>query len=119
VLNLPDGKRFTISTEGLADENLYIQSVTLNGVPLTRTWIGHDEIVAGGELHFVMGAEANTTWGAPAAARPYSVSAYPDYAQSDEALCRGRGVAMFHPPFTEQATGRAHEPRFAGCSPVH
>jgi predicted alpha-1,2-mannosidase len=76
VLNLPDGKRFTISTEGLADENLYIQSVTLNGQPLTRTWIGHDEIVAGGELHFVMGAEPNTTWGAPTEARPYSVSGY-------------------------------------------
>ena len=77
VLNLPDGKRFTISTEGLADENLYIQSVTLNGAPLTRTWIGHDEIVAGGELHFVMGVEPNTTWGAPAGARPYSMSSPP------------------------------------------
>ena len=76
MLNLPDGKRFTISTAGLSDEALYIQSVTLNGQPLTRTWIGHDEIVAGGELHFVMGAEPNTTWGAPKGARPYSVSAY-------------------------------------------
>ncbi|MFN3931546.1 MAG: GH92 family glycosyl hydrolase [Brevundimonas sp.] len=74
VLNLPDGKRFVISTEGLADENLYVQSVTLNGRPLTRTWIGHDEIVAGGELRFVMGAEPNTTWGVGAEARPYSLS---------------------------------------------
>ncbi len=74
VLNLPDGKRFVISTEGQADENLYIQSVTLNGRPLTRTWIGHDEIVAGGELKFVMGAEPNLTWGAGAEARPYSLS---------------------------------------------
>ena len=32
--------------------------------------------VAGGELHFVMGVEPNTTWGAPAGARPYSVSGY-------------------------------------------
>jgi predicted alpha-1,2-mannosidase len=76
VLNLPDGRRFAIVTEGLSDEALYIQSVTLNGAPLTRTWIGHEEITAGGELHFVMGAEPNTTWGAPKGARPYSVSAY-------------------------------------------
>ena len=48
----------------------------LNGQPLTRSWIGHEEIMAGGTLHFVMGAEPNTTWGAPAGARPYSMSAH-------------------------------------------
>ncbi|WP_396595492.1 GH92 family glycosyl hydrolase [Brevundimonas sp. R86498] len=74
TLNLPDGRRFVISTGGLADANRYIRSVTLNGRPLDRTWIGHDEILAGGELHFVMGAEPNRSWGAGAAARPYSMS---------------------------------------------
>ncbi|KQW78800.1 GH92 family glycosyl hydrolase [Brevundimonas sp. Root1279] len=75
TLNLPNGRRFVISTEGLADEHPYIQAVTLNGQPLTRSWIGHAEIQAGGELHFVMGAEPNTTWGAAADSRPYSMSA--------------------------------------------
>ncbi len=74
TLNLPNGRRFVISTAGLADANRYIQSVTLNGRPLDRTWIGHDEITAGGELHFVMGAQPNRTWGAREAARPYSMS---------------------------------------------
>lgn len=77
ALNLPNGRRFVVSTEGLSDENLYVQSVTLDGRPLERTWIGHDEIQAGGELHFVMGAEPNTSWGVSADARPYSMSAYP------------------------------------------
>jgi predicted alpha-1,2-mannosidase len=76
VLNLPNGNRFTISTEGLADENLYVQSVTLNGRPLNRTWIGHDEIQAGGELHFVMGPQPNLIWGTTAAERPYAMSGY-------------------------------------------
>ncbi len=75
TLNLPNGRRFTISTAGLADANRYIQSVTLNGRPLDRTWIGHDEITAGGELHFVMGTEPNRTWGVGPEARPYSMSA--------------------------------------------
>lgn len=74
TLNLPNGRRFVISTDGLADANRYIQSVTLNGRPLERTWIAHDEIVAGGELHFVMGTEPNRTWGAAPAQRPYSMS---------------------------------------------
>ena len=74
TLNLPNGHRFVISTAGLTDANRYIQSVTLNGRPLDRTWIGHDEIEAGGELHFVMGTRPNRTWGASEAARPYSMS---------------------------------------------
>ena len=74
TLNLPNGRRFVISTAALTDANRYIQSVTLNGRPLDRTWIGHDEITAGGELHFVMGVEPNRTWGAGEAARPYSMS---------------------------------------------
>lgn len=76
VLNLPGGKRFAIVTEGLADDHPYIQSVTLNGQPLERTWIGHEEIMAGGELRFVMGVEPNLTWGVSAEARPYSMSGY-------------------------------------------
>ena len=74
ALNLHNGRRFTVIAEGLSDDNLYVRSVTLNGQPLTRSWIGHEEIMAGGTLHFVMGAEPNTTWGAPAGARPYSMS---------------------------------------------
>lgn len=75
TINLPNDRIFVISTEGLADANRYIQSVTLNGRPLDRTWITHEEITAGGELHFVMGAEPNRAWGVEAAARPYSMSA--------------------------------------------
>jgi len=74
TLNLPNGRKFVISAAGLRDANRYIQSVTLNGRPLDRTWIGHDEITAGGELHFVMGVRPNRTWGAGEAARPYSMS---------------------------------------------
>ena len=76
ALNLHNGRRFTVTAEGLSEENLYVQSVTLNGQPLTRSWIGHDEIMAGGTLHFVMGAEPNTEWGRAAEARPYSMSGY-------------------------------------------
>ncbi|MGV3578999.1 GH92 family glycosyl hydrolase [Brevundimonas sp.] len=75
TIHLPNDRRFVISTAGLADANRYIQSVTLNGRTLDRTWITHEEIVAGGQLYFVMGAQPNRTWGAGAAARPYSMSA--------------------------------------------
>jgi putative alpha-1,2-mannosidase len=56
VLNLPNGKRFTVRTEGLADANPYVGSVTLNGRPLARSVLRHADIMAGGELVFRMQA---------------------------------------------------------------
>jgi putative alpha-1,2-mannosidase len=49
--------------------------VRLNGKPLARTFIRHEEIMAGGELYFVMQSQPNKQWGTSAASRPYSMSA--------------------------------------------
>ncbi len=76
ALDLPNGKRFAIVAEGLSDANRYVGKVTLNGRPLARSFLRHAEIVAGGELRFVMQAEPNKSWGTGKGARPYSMSAY-------------------------------------------
>ncbi len=76
TLNLPDGKRSTIRTEGLADAHPYVGSVTLNGKPLARSVLRHEEIVAGGELVFTMRATPDKAWGRAPAARPYTQTAY-------------------------------------------
>ena len=55
---------FTIAAEGLSEESIYVQSATLDGEPLDRAWIRHDELAAGGELRFTMGPEPNESWGA-------------------------------------------------------
>ncbi|MBB6092493.1 putative alpha-1,2-mannosidase [Povalibacter uvarum] len=73
ALNLPNGRRFTIVTEGLSDANRYIGSVSLNGEPLPRVFLRHEEIMQGGELRFVMQARPNKQWATKASARPYSV----------------------------------------------
>jgi predicted alpha-1,2-mannosidase len=74
VLHLPNGKQFTIVADNLSDANGYVGSVRLNGKPLTRTYLRHEEIMAGGELHFVMQAQPNKDWGRSAASRPFSMS---------------------------------------------
>ncbi len=76
VLHLPNGKTFAISADHLDAAHPYIGSVALNGKLLERVWIGHDEIMAGGELRFVMSAQPNKNWGTSTTARPYSMSAY-------------------------------------------
>jgi predicted alpha-1,2-mannosidase len=57
------GKSFIIKANNLSKENYYIQSATLNGKPLNRSWIKHEEIIKGGELIFEMGPNPNKQWG--------------------------------------------------------
>ena len=51
------GNAFTIKAKNNSPEHVYIQSMKLNGKPLDRFWITHDEIVSGGVLELEMGAE--------------------------------------------------------------
>ena len=57
------GGTFTIEAPGNSPENVYVQSATLDGRPLDRAWLYHDEITAGGTLRLVMGP-APSRWGA-------------------------------------------------------
>lgn len=74
ALTLPNGKRFTIVANGLSDANRYVGRVTLNGRPLERSYLRHDELTAGGELRFTMQATPNKAWATSPGARPYSMS---------------------------------------------
>src|SRR5262249_7329542 len=44
VLNLPNGRRFTVSAQGLDAQHPYIAAVELNGVKLKRVFLRHAEI---------------------------------------------------------------------------
>lgn len=57
TINLKDGKTFTVIAENLSDANKYVQSVSLNGVPLNARTINYKDIMNGGTLTFVMGPE--------------------------------------------------------------
>jgi predicted alpha-1,2-mannosidase len=75
-VNLPSGKVFDVKTENFSAGNPYVEKVLLNGKPLDRVYITHDEIEAGGVLTFVMGAQPNTHWATKVSARPFSMSSY-------------------------------------------
>lgn len=63
------GGTFTIITRSnthyapAARMDNYIQSAKLNGEPLNRPWITHDEIANGGTLELEMGILPNKAWG--------------------------------------------------------
>jgi predicted alpha-1,2-mannosidase len=62
TLNLSEGKRFVVSAPNNSDANRYVQSARLNGQPLNRSFVTHDELSAGGELTLEMGPSASK-WG--------------------------------------------------------
>src|SRR5699024_1690003 len=43
VMHLPNGKDFTVVAEDLDAGHPYVGAVTLNGRPLQRNWLSHDE----------------------------------------------------------------------------
>ena len=57
-IKVPGGV-FTVRTVDNSEENIYIQSVTLNGRPYTNPYIDFKDIKAGGTLEFRMGPEPN------------------------------------------------------------
>lgn len=63
TFNLPSGKTFIVTAANNSKENVYIQSATLNGVPLNIPVIRYADIVKGGKLEFVMGP-APSRWAA-------------------------------------------------------
>lgn len=72
-LQLQGGKTFTVQAVNNSGENKYIQSITLNGKPYTKSYIKHEDIVKGGTLTIKMGNKPNYDFGKPAADRPNSL----------------------------------------------
>jgi putative alpha-1,2-mannosidase len=55
-------KKFEIIAENVSAKNIYVQSATLNGVPLDKPFIHHADIVKGGTLVFKMGSKPKKDW---------------------------------------------------------
>lgn len=62
-INLLSGHNFRIKAKNLTEQNIYIQSVSLNGKPYNDCYITHSILMEGGDLTFIMGPEPNKNWG--------------------------------------------------------
>ena len=54
VINLENGKRLSISAENQAPGNIYVKSVTFNGIKVENSRLHHNDLAGGGELVFEM-----------------------------------------------------------------
>jgi predicted alpha-1,2-mannosidase len=57
TLHLPNGKSLHIRAAGAEQGSFIVRSVSLNGLPLGRLWITHEELLSGGELVFTMASQ--------------------------------------------------------------
>jgi len=63
TLNQPGGKHFHIKVEQFSPTARYVQKATLNGKPLNRNWLTHEELMKGGELMITASEKPNEKWG--------------------------------------------------------
>ena len=73
-VKLENGKTFTVVAEGNSEENVYIQSATLNGKEYTKNYITYSDINNGGTLVLKMGSKPNTSRGTTVLDKPFSIS---------------------------------------------
>ncbi|HEX5885525.1 MAG TPA: GH92 family glycosyl hydrolase, partial [Pyrinomonadaceae bacterium] len=70
--NLENGKSFVVRAGNVSEQNVYIQSATLNGRAYNKSFLLHDDLMAGGELVFQMGPRPNSRWGSGVGNEPVS-----------------------------------------------
>jgi predicted alpha-1,2-mannosidase len=63
-------RKLVVLAQGNGPGRPYIQSVTWNGRPWTRSWISHAELAQGGTLVFTMGDTPNKAFGNAVSDRP-------------------------------------------------
>lgn len=73
VVRLANGRTLTVTADN-PRRSVYIASVTLDGKPIDRNYITYDELMQGGELHFVLQPRPDYERGTDDAAAPHSLT---------------------------------------------
>jgi predicted alpha-1,2-mannosidase len=74
-LQLENGRQIEINAPAVNENNLYVQSLKVNGQLHTNNWLSHTALMKGLRLDFAMQTKPDFKRGASPAAAPYSMSA--------------------------------------------
>ena len=72
-ITLENGHTLEMKAIGLSARNRYVKSVKLNGIPVSRLYLTHEELLAGGTLEFEMAPKPNKRRGIAPDTKPYSL----------------------------------------------
>ncbi|MCM0259238.1 MULTISPECIES: GH92 family glycosyl hydrolase [Bacteroides] len=74
TLHFENGNNLVIDAPDNSKENLYIESLHMNGKESSRNYLKHDDLLKGGILEFKMGSQPNLNRGISEEDAPYSFS---------------------------------------------
>src|SRR5664279_1357667 len=74
TIRMANGKPFVVEAKRTSPEDMYIQSVTLDGKPHPKVYFNHADIANGATLVFTMGSQPNKAFGAEESAAPPSMT---------------------------------------------
>lgn len=116
VIDMGNGKKFTITAEGNSPQNIYVVAAELNGKPYTRSYIDFQTIAEGGELKLLMG-DTPSDFGRSRADRPLRAdSLYPD-ARPEKPLFRSEAIEKVIEETCSQLKNPKLARMFANCFP--
>ena len=73
TLNLPTGKTCVITARNNSAENMYVQSLKIDGRAWDKNYLPHEALVEGASIEFEMGPEPSD-WGTSVESRPFSMT---------------------------------------------
>jgi predicted alpha-1,2-mannosidase len=74
TLRFENGKKLVIRAQKNSKENIYVQSIKLNGKSIDRNFVSHKDLIKGGTLIYNMGPEPEKSRGTDEKSFPYSMS---------------------------------------------
>ena len=72
AIQMANGKKLEIEAVGNGPGKMYVQSVTWDGKPYSKSWFSHAQIAEGGKFVITMGDKPNEKFGAASEDRPPS-----------------------------------------------
>lgn len=73
-INLPNGKKISITAAMNGQDNRYVQALSLNGQAYTKNFVTHEELLEGAAIEFTMDSQPNTERGTHSEDFPYSLT---------------------------------------------
>jgi len=74
TINLENGKKVVINAPNNSNDNIYINTMTVNGKPYDLTWLSHTALNQGAVINYGMSAKPNKVRGTKPSDAPYSLS---------------------------------------------
>ncbi|WKE69056.1 GH92 family glycosyl hydrolase [Streptomyces sp. WP-1] len=117
TVHLENGRDLVVRAAGNSAKNVYVQSVTVNGLPWTSTSLPQSLLAKGGELTFTMGPRPSA-WGSGKNAGPVSITQDDQVPAPRTDLLRGEGALFDNTSATEATADTVELPVGRAAKPV-